>query len=214
MTTGPLAPRPALPATTDGRRARGVQSRRAALESAVQLASRHGLEVLTIGALAAELGGSKSSTFALFGSKEELQLATLDTARTLLIDLVVRPALGAPEGLDRLLAIGDAWCDYLASDTFSGGCPLFAASAEMDGRPGAVRDAVRAVLGEWIALLEQNIRTAGTAAGRPDVDADGLAFGLNALGMAANWRRQLFDDGRGIELARASWRAQVQELTR
>jgi AcrR family transcriptional regulator len=201
---------PAEEEPADGRRARGMRSRAAVLDRSVQLASRDGLEGLTIGRLATELEVHKSSVFALFGSKEELQLATLAAARGILIDQVIVPALTSEEGLPRLLAIGDAWCDYFLSEVFEGGCFLCAASAEMDGRPGPVRDAVEVVMREWIAVLSANIEVA-IAAGdlRADVDPAAMAFRLNALGMAANWQRQLLDDPAGIEHARAGWRAEI-----
>jgi AcrR family transcriptional regulator len=187
-----------------------MRSRAVVLERSVQLASRDGLEGLTIGALAADLQVHKSSVFALFGSKEELQLATLASARATLLELVVVPGLASEEGLARLRAIGEAWWSYLASDVFAGGCFLCAASTEMDGRPGAVRDAVAAVMREWIAVLSANIEAA-IAAGdvRADIDPAAIAFRLNALGMAANWQRQLLDDPSGIEHARAAWRAEL-----
>jgi AcrR family transcriptional regulator len=195
---------------TDGRRARGMRSRNAVLERSVQIASREGLEGLTIGWLAAELDVHKSSVFALFGSKEELQLATLAAARGILIDQVIAPGQASEKGLPRLRAIGDAWWSYLASDVFAGGCFLCAASTEMDGRPGAVRESVAAVMREWVAVLEANL-AAAIAAGdlRADVDPAAMAFRLNALGMAANWQRQLLDDPSGIEHARAAWKAEL-----
>jgi AcrR family transcriptional regulator len=187
-----------------------MRSRAALLERSVQLASRDGLEGLSVGALAADLGVHKSNVFALFGSKEELQLATLAAARETVIELVVVPALASPEGLPRLHAIGEAWCDYVISDVFIGGCFLCAASAEMDGRPGPVRDAVAAVMREWLTVLSLNI-DAAIAAGElaATVDPDAMAFRLNALGMAANWQRQLLHDPTGIEHARVGWRAEL-----
>lgn len=206
----PLAESPAAAVPTDGRRARGMRSRAAVLARSVQMASREGLEGLTIGALAADLDVHKSNVFALFGSKEELQLATLTAARAILIEQVVLPALPSAEGLPRLLAIGDAWCDYLGSDVFAGGCFLSAASAEMDGRPGPLRDAVASVMREWIAVLSTNIEAA-IAAGdlQRELDVAALAFRLNALGMAANWQRQLLEDPAGIEHARAAWHGEL-----
>jgi AcrR family transcriptional regulator len=190
-----------------------MRSRTAVLERSVQMASRDGLEGLTIGALATDLGVHKSSVHALFGSKEELQLATLAAARAILIDQVVVPALSSDVGLPRLHAIGDAWCDYLAADVFSGGCFLCAASAEMDGRPGPLRDAVASVMREWIAVLDANIEAATTAGElRAELDPGAMAFRLNALGMAANWQRQLLNDPSGIEHARSSWRAELDRL--
>ena len=195
---------------SDGRRARGMRSRRAVLERSVQMASRDGLEGLTIGALAADLGVHKSSVHGLFGSKEELQLATLAAARAILIDRVLGAALSSDLGLPRLRAIGEAWCDYFAADVFSGGCFLCAASAEMDGRPGPLRDAVASVMSEWIAVLKANIEAAITANDlRAEADSDAMAFRLNALGMAANWQRQLLNDPSGVEHARAGWRAEL-----
>jgi AcrR family transcriptional regulator len=194
----------------DGRRARGMRSRAAILDLSVQLASREGLEGLTIGELAGKLDVSKSSVFALFGSKEELQLATLAAARGILVDQVVRPAAPAAEGIERLRALGEAWCDYLTSEVFAGGCFLCAASAEMDGRPGPVRDAVAAVMGEWLAILTVNI-DAAVSAGELDagMDSAAMAFRLNALGMAANWQYQLFADEGGVAHARTAWRAEI-----
>jgi AcrR family transcriptional regulator len=211
-TMRPITPaaEPATLEPTDGRRARGMRSRAAVLERSVQMASRDGLEGLTIGDLAAELKVHKSSVFALFGSKVELQLATLAAARAILLDQVVRPALPREEGLPRLEAIGDAWCQYLSSDVFAGGCFLCAASAEMDGRPGPVRDAVAAVMREWIAVLSANIEAAiANDELRADIDPAAMAFRLNALGMAANWQRQLLRDSSGIEHARGAWRTEL-----
>jgi AcrR family transcriptional regulator len=183
----------------------------AVLEHSVQTASRDGLEGLTIGSLASELGVHKSSLHALFGSKEELQLETLAAARAILIDWVIVPALSADAGLPRLEAIGEAWCDYLAADVFAGGCFLCAASAEMDGRPGPVRDAVESVMREWISLLAASVESAIAAgAMRAELEPAAAAFRLNAIGMAANWQRQLLNDGSAIEYARAAWRAELE----
>jgi AcrR family transcriptional regulator len=210
--TQPLVKSPAAEEPSDGRRARGMRSRAAVLERSVQLASRDGLEGLSVGALAADLGVHKSNVFALFGSKGELQLATLATAREMLIELVIVPALESPEGLPRLLAIGEAWCDYFLSDVFAGGCFLCAASTEMDGRPGPVRDAVAAAMREWLTVLSVNVEAA-IAAGdlAADVNPAAMAFRLNALGMAANWQRQLLDDPSGIEHARVGWRSELEK---
>jgi len=184
------------------------------LARSVQLASRDGLEGLTIGALAADLGAHKSSVHALFGSKEELQLATLAAARAILLERVVAPAQSSAIGLARLEALGTAWFDYLAADVFAGGCFLCAASAEMDGRPGPLRDAVAAVMEEWLNVLAANIESAISAGELAnDVSARAAAFRLNALGMAANWQKQLFEDSSGIEHARAAWRAELARLT-
>lgn len=111
---------------------------------------------LTIGKLAGEIGVNKSNVLALFGSKQELQLATLAATRGILIEQVI----ASEEGLARLVALGEAWCDYLALNVFAGGCFLCAASTEMDGRPGPVRDAVAETMREWLSVLSENIEAA------------------------------------------------------
>jgi AcrR family transcriptional regulator len=191
-----------------------MRSRKTALDRSVQLSSRFGLEGLSIGALASDLGVSKSTVHALFGSKQDLQLATLAAARATLVELVIMPSLAFDLGLPRLQAIGRAWCDYLAGDTFDGGCFLCAASAEMDGRPGPVRDAVAATMGEWLSVLETNVAAAMRAGDlRDELDPRHVAFRLNALGMAANWQRQLLDDRSGIGYARSGWRFELERLS-
>jgi AcrR family transcriptional regulator len=192
-----------------------MRSRSAILERAVQMASREGLEGLTLGALASELQIHKSRVHALFGSKQDLQLATLDAAKMILIEHVIAPAMPSREGLPRLSAIGSAWFDYLASGVFEGGCFLCAASAEMDGRPGPVRDAVESVMRAWIGVLEANLAAAIAAGELEDgVQPAATAFRLNALGMAANWQRQLLGDAAGIEHARAAWSAELVRLAK
>lgn len=198
------------PEPTDGRRARGLRSRAAALEAAVQLASVEGLDGLSVASLAARVGVAKSSVHAAFGSKEALQVAVIARTREILIDLVIAPALSAPAGLARLRALGRSWMAYLADDVFEGGCVLCSASAELDGRPGPPRDALRAVEEEWLALLADNVgvavRAGELAAG---TDPDQLAFELNALGMAANWHHQLFGGGEGFRRCRTAWQTLI-----
>lgn len=211
----PLDESPPAAKPTDGRRVRGMRSRAAILERSVQMASRDGLEGLTVGELATALEVPKSSVFALFGSKQELQLATLAAAREILIEQVVLPAGGAPLGAERLRALGTAWCRYLLAGVFAGGCFLCAASAEMDGRPGIVRDRVAAAMREWVALLEGNIEAAiANREFSPSIDPRAMAFRLNALGMAANWQRQLFDDSDGVRHTEAAWQAELDRALR
>ena len=135
------------------RKARGDRTRQAILEVAVDVASAEGLEGLTIGRLAAELSMSKSGLFAHFGSKEELQLATVEAARDIFIREVIRPSFEAGKGLARLWKLCDVWLAYVRSEVFRGGCFFAAAAAEFDGRPGLVRDRVAGIMKEWLATL-------------------------------------------------------------
>ena len=125
----------------DGRRERGRRTRESILRAAVDIASVEGLEGLTIGRLASELSMSKSGLFAHFGSKEELQLATIGAARDTFVAEVVTPALSAPRGLPRLEALLERKLVYLRGEVFRGGCFFEAARVEYDSRPpGSVRD--------------------------------------------------------------------------
>ncbi|HYG82824.1 MAG TPA: TetR/AcrR family transcriptional regulator, partial [Pyrinomonadaceae bacterium] len=143
-----------------GRKAQGERTRQAILEAAVHLASAEGLEGLTIGRLASELSMSKSGLFAHFGSKEELQLATVEAAREVFIEAVIGPAFEAEKGLARLWRLCDIWLEYVRREVFSGGCFFAAAAAEFDGRPGPVRDRVAGIMKEWLAALRRSVAEA------------------------------------------------------
>jgi AcrR family transcriptional regulator len=174
---------------------KGERTRAAILERAVDLASAEGLEGLTIGRLAAELGMSKSGLFAHFGSKQELQLATVAAAAARFSTGVIEPALALPAGAARLRAMANAYLEQV--DSYAGGCFWFASSAEYDDRPGPVRDAIAAALDTWIAVLAAEAKAAGVE------DPDRFAFEFYAVGMGANSRSRLSGDRRGFEYARA-----------
>lgn len=173
---------------------KGEQTRAAILERAVDLASAEGLEGLTIGGLAAELRMSKSGLFAHFGSKQELQLATIEAAAERFRTAVIEPAMVAPDGAPRLRAMGERYLDHLG--LYSGGCFWAATSTEYDDRPGPVRDAIAGALDSWLAELERQARIAGVE------DPERFAFELYAVVMGANSRYRLSGDPRVFEYAR------------
>jgi AcrR family transcriptional regulator len=181
-------------ATKEG--TKGEQTRAAILDRAVDLASVEGLEGLTIGRLASDLGMSKSGLFRHFGSKQDLQLATVGAARDRFVAMVLEPASAAPDGAPRLRAMAEHYLDYLYS--FPGGCFWGATASEFDDRPGPVRDAIAASLDAWMAELVRQATAAGIA------DPDRYAFELYAVVMAANARWRLTGDRRAFELARAA----------
>jgi AcrR family transcriptional regulator len=190
--------RPAAPSQTEPAAAagKGAATRAAILERAVDLASVEGLEGLTIGHLAAELEMSKSGLFAHFGSKQELQLATVEAAATRFRREVVEPALEAPEGAARLRAMVGAYLRHLARDAYSGGCFWASTAAEYDDRPGPVRDAIAAALDAWLAELKRQAAIAGLD------QPDRVAFELYAVVMGANSRYRLSGDRRVFDHAR------------
>ena len=195
-------------ATIAGRAARpdrkGATTRAAILERAVDLASVEGLEGLTIGRLAAELKMSKSGLFAHFGSKQELQLATVAAAAERFRTAVVEPALAAPRGAPRLRAMAEGYFDHIA--LYSGGCFWGATSAEYDDRPGPGRDAIPTALDAWLAPRTANAGAAGGA------DPDRFAFEVYAVVMAANARYRLSGDERVFGYARDALARLTAEL--
>jgi len=162
---------------------KGSRTRASILDRAVDLASAEGLEGLTIGRLAAELRMSKSGLFAHFGSKQELQLATVEAAAGRFRAAVIEPALQLPDGAPRLRAMAERYLDQLQD--YSGGCFFAATSAEYDDRPGPVRDAIAASLDAWTGELERQARIAGVEGPQR------FAFELFSLVMGANSRYRL-----------------------
>jgi AcrR family transcriptional regulator len=177
---------------------RGEATRAAILERGVDIASAEGLEALSIGRLAGELGMSKSGLFAHFGSKQELQLAIVGAAASRFVEVVIAPAAESREGAERLRAMATSYLAYLESGSYSGGCFWGAASAEYDDRPGPVRDAIASSLDAWLGELERQARIAAVE------EPERLAFELYAVVMAANSRFRLSGDRRVFELARES----------
>ncbi|HWI72937.1 MAG TPA: TetR/AcrR family transcriptional regulator [Baekduia sp.] len=181
---------------TDGRRARGARTRASILETAANIASVEGLEGLTIGRLATELNMSKSGLFAHFGSKEELQLATVEAAREIFAREVVKPARAAERGLPRLRALIAAKLAYERGEVFDGGCFFETVRGEFDSRgPSPVRDAIEADLREWHAVMLRAIRSAiETGHLRADTDAEQLLYEIDALSTTATLRHQMSGD--------------------
>lgn len=196
----------------DGRKVRGDRTRRAILTAAVNVASVEGLEGLSIGRLATELEMSKSGLFAHFGSKEELQISTVRAAAAIFTQRVIIPAQEQFEpGITRLQAMLDNWLDYMERGTFAGGCFFAAATIEMDGRPGPVRDTVAEQMVRWGGALADYAREA-IARGelRADTDPEQLAFELDALGTAVNSGWQLHENDKVFERGHRAIRRRLE----
>jgi len=188
---------------TRKQRSDGIRSREAIVHEAVALATLRGLEGLSIGDLAGALGMSKSGVYAHFGSKQELQLATVDEAERIFRAEVIAPALAAPPGLAQILAICDAFFDYLLRRTFPGGCFFAGAVVEMGTRPGPVKDRIAAFQHEFTSLVRQFAVTAieqGEIS--RDEDPDALTFELSGMILAANANFVLRDEPAVPEMAK------------
>ena len=174
-------------ATTDRRRLRGERTRASILSHAARVASAEGLEAVSLQRLADDLGISKSGLFAHFGSKEELQLATVEEAGRIFTEEVLRPGLKPPAGLGRLWALSNAYLSYLKRAVFPGGCFFEAVAAELDSKPGPVRDAAIARRGYWAASLARAAREAQRAGEvQAEIDPEQLAWELDCLLSGAN----------------------------
>jgi AcrR family transcriptional regulator len=190
---------------THGRRSRsdGQRTRNTVVRKAVSLATIDGLEGLSIGNLADSLGMSKSGVYAHFGSKRDLQFATVDEAERIFRTEVIEPALAAEPGLGQLLALGEAYLDHLARRTFPGGCFFAGAVLEMGTRPGPVKDRIAAFQHSVTALVRGFVVTAIDQRELPaDEDPDALAFEINGIILAANSSIVLSDDPDVLELPR------------
>jgi AcrR family transcriptional regulator len=194
-------------------RAPGERSRRRVVEQATRLATTEGLDGLSIGRLAVATGMPKSSVYVLFGSKEELQLATVEAARATFVDEAVTPALASTEaGRARLLALCEGFLSYVERRVFPGGCFFVAASAELGARTGRVRDLVAAYQQQWRELLQQAAREAAARGELPhEADPDQLAFELGALLAGTDIVAVLHDDDSVIERARDAIHGRLAE---
>ncbi len=186
-------------------RSDGERSRNAILREAAQLATVEGISGLSIGRLADAVGMSKSGLFAHFGSKEELQLATIDTARAMFVAEVVEPALAAPTGLERLRALYERFLVHVEERVFPGGCFFASVATEMDTHPGPVRDSAIQFTEEWFGELVQATRDAqAEGAIDPAEDPEQLAFELDAFLLMANARFVVAQEPSPLDLARRS----------
>jgi AcrR family transcriptional regulator len=192
---------------------KGQRTRNSILETAAALATEEGLEPLSIGRLAEAIGMSKSGLFAHFGSKEELQLATVDHAAKLFVGEVIEPARNAPRGLARVWALCDHMIDYSERRVFPGGCFFASASFEFNNRPGPVRDHIEEMIRSWLSYLQHAVEQAQELGELdPAQDARAISFQLDAFAQAANAQYQLFRDPQVFDDARAATQARLESL--
>lgn len=185
------------------RRADGERTREAIVREAVSLATLDGLEGLSIGNLASALDMSKSGIYAHFGSKQDLQLATVDEAERIFQAEVIDPALAAAPGLAQLVALCDAFFDHLMRRTFPGGCFFAGAALEMGTRPGPVKEQIAAFQGRLTALIRQFTVTALEQHELPaNEDPDALTFELNGVILAANTNFVLREEPAALDMAK------------
>jgi AcrR family transcriptional regulator len=182
-------------------RVRGPRLRGQILRRAGELASIDGLEQVSIGRLASEMGMSKSGLYAYFTSKQDLQLATIDCAWRIFEAHVLAP------GDDDVEALLERWISYYEREVFPGGCPFVTAAMEFANRDGPVHDALADVIERQVAALEAALRRARAAG----TDAAQRAFELHALLTAANHRFRISRDRTAFGHGRAAIRRVLEQ---
>jgi AcrR family transcriptional regulator len=192
----------------------GERTRASILDEAARLATIEGLEGLSIGQLASAIGMSKSGLYAHFRSKEELQLATIETAEAIFNREVMEPGMAAPKG-EQLDAVCEAFLSHVEREVFPGGCFFASTAAEVGTRRTRVRDVIAGIYANWSRLLEALVRDAQDA-GRVDrkEDPKQLAFELNAILVAANNGYILQRDPAVFEVARGALARHVKPRKR
>jgi AcrR family transcriptional regulator len=184
-------------------RADGVESRRAILHAAAHLATTRGLEGLSIGELAQHIGMSKSGLYAHFQSKEELELATIETAAEIFERDVLGPARESPGGLRRVLALSEAFFRYLERRVFPGGCFFATVLAQLASHPGRARDRVMEVQQRWVRQFTEALGQARDSGELPRAtDIDQLVFEITAMMVRANFTWVVSGDTHVLDQAR------------
>lgn len=185
---------------------KGERTRSTILDHATGLASQVGLTGLTIGVLADDLKLSKSGLFAHFQSKETLQIDVLNHAAQRFTETVVRPALHAPRGAPRMRALFEHWIKWEQDVALPGGCIFVAATAELDDRPGPVRDRLVELQRDWIQVLATSVRK-GIEAGEflANSDPDQFAQDMYGVILALHFHRRLMRDAGAEARARRAF---------
>jgi AcrR family transcriptional regulator len=192
---------------------KGERTKHAILDRAAALATQEGLASLSIGRLAEATSMSKSGLFAHFGSKEELQLATVDHAAAMFVAEVIAPARVAPRGVARVWALCDRMIDYFERQVFPGGCFFACTSAEFNNKPGPVRDRIEEMMRSWMSYLEHAVEQAQEARElETTLSAHELAFQLDALAQSSNAHFQLFRDPAVFGHARRAIQDRLESL--
>jgi AcrR family transcriptional regulator len=190
---------------------KGARTKQTILDHALKLATRVGIEGLTIGRLAEDLGMSKSGLIAHFQTKEALQVQVLQTGAHRFVEDVLRPALKAPRGEPRLRALFESFLAWESSPSLPGGCPLIAASSELDDRPGPARDYLVQSRRDLLDLLAGTVRSAvDEGQFRTDVDPDQFAYEFWGAMLGFHHASRLMRDPRAGARARAAFETLVR----
>lgn len=193
---------------------KGLATRERIVDEALKEASLVGLEGLSLGQLADQVGMSKSGLFAHFGSKEALQQQVLAAAAEKFGEIVVTPALTAPRGIPRVRAMFEGWLRWERDKSVPGGCVFVHAAAELDDRPGPVRDA----LAEWQARWKEMLARAASIAVaekqfKKDLDTRQFAFQMFGIVFAYYHAKRLLQEKDAESQARSAFEFLVKSAS-
>ncbi len=209
----PVAPAPAARRSGVAVRAplqKGQQTRVTILAAALAQASHMGLEGLSIGALAEQIGMSKSGVFAHFGSREELQIAVVAEYHARFEEEVFFTALREPRGLKRLHALYERWVRRVAVELDTG-CIYISGAVEFDDRPGQVRDALVSMVRAWHAALHKAIVLARDEGHlTPDADVEQILFELHGAILSLHHDARFLRSAGALDRARRSFARVVE----
>lgn len=193
---------------------KGRQTKATILQAATDLASKDGLGGLSIGVLAKNLGLSKSGLFGHFGSKDALLMAVTEAASQRFVAVVIRPAIMEPAGRPRLEKLFENWLDWSESREFPGGCPIMAATLELDDQPGPLRDYLVAQQNKWLETIAQAAGIAITNGHfAQELDCDQFAFEFNAIGFGYHFSQRFLRDARARHKARTALQSLLAKNT-
>lgn len=182
---------------------KGELTRAAILDVALDLASRDGLEGLTIGLLADKMNMSKSGVFAHFGSREDLQLEVLKLYHHRFEQEVFFPSVKEPRGLQRLQSMFARWVKRVSVEVASG-CIYISGAVEYDDRPGPIREELMAMVGAWQGALLRCVKQAVECGDlKADTDPQQLVYEMYGLILA------LHHDARFLRIPGSLERASV-----
>jgi AcrR family transcriptional regulator len=182
---------------------KGELTRAAILDVALDLASRDGLEGLTIGLLADKMNMSKSGVFAHFGSREDLQIEVVKLYHHHFEQEVFYPSMKEPRGLPRLQTMFARWVKRVSVEIASG-CIYISGAVEYDDRPGAIREELAGMVRAWKnALRRCVVQTIEMGHLSTSTDPDQLVFEMYGLILA------LHHDARFLKLPGSVNRAEA-----
>ena len=163
---------------------KGEQTRAAILDVALELASRNGLEGLTIGLLADRMNMSKSGVFAHFGSREDLQMEVLKLYHHRFEQEVFFPSVKEQRGLPRLESMFARWVKRV-SVAIASGCIYISGAVEYDDRPGPIRESLVSMVRAWQgALLRAVQQSVDCGALQEGTDPQQLVYEMYGLILA------------------------------